>query len=121
MGPASYTINIYHGDSYYWTFTLWEDLTKTIPVDLTGCTAKAEIRSAPGGTQITSFVCTIIQPNQIKLTLSPTNSSLLPFTGGVWDLQITHANTDVTTVVAGFVKVVMDVTDTQPVPLGQTV
>jgi hypothetical protein len=90
---------------------MWQDSGKTVPADLTGVTGKAEIRSAPGGTLITSMVVTITTPNIAVVSLPATNSALLPKTGGTWDLQLTYTNSDVATVLVGPVTVTIDVTD----------
>jgi hypothetical protein len=109
--PGTYPIFVYRGDSYNWQFTLWQDTIKTQPVDLTGVTGKAEIRTAAAGTLITSMVVTITQPNILNVRLPATNSALLTKVGGFWDLQLTYTNSDVQTVVSGSVTVTMDVTD----------
>jgi len=110
MTPGSMPISIYRGDSYRWQFTLWQDPGKTTPADLTGVTAKAEIRTAPGGTLITSMDLTVVMPNIIQAVLPATKTSTLATSGGVWDLQLTYTNGDVQTVLLGGVTVTMDVT-----------
>lgn len=111
MTPGTYPIFVYRGDSYLWTFTLWQDTAGTQPVDLTGVTGKAEIRTAAAGTLITSMVVTVTQPNILNVRLPANNSALLTKVGGFWDLQLTYTNTDVQTVVSGSVTVTMDVTN----------
>lgn len=111
MTPGAYPIFVYRGDSMSWKFTLWQDANKTLPVDLTGVTGKAEIRSAAAGTLITSMVVTVTQPNIVNVKLPAINSQLLVKTGGFWDLQLTYTNADVQTIVSGSVTVTMDVTD----------
>lgn len=110
MTPGKYNLAIYRGDSYHWRFTLWEDIDRTDPVDLTGVTAKAEIRAASGGVVYTEIQCTVIQPNIIDGILSATASKLIPKTG-VWDLQLTYGTGDVKTPLAGAVTITPDVTD----------
>jgi hypothetical protein len=111
--PATYPLSLYRGDTYAWQFKLWQDDAKTQPVDLTGATAKAEVRYTTGGTEILAMTCTITPPNIINVSLPaavwvawPFNSSKRP----AWDLQVTQSGA-VTTYVAGPVSVVGDITD----------
>jgi hypothetical protein len=111
MTPGTLPLSIYHGDTYRWQFTLWQDPDKTIPADLTGVIPKAEIRSAPGGAVLTTIDLTVQMPNIILAILSTAKSQLLTVKGGTWDLQLTYPDGDVQTVLAGAVTVTMDVTD----------
>ena len=111
MTPGTLNISIYHGDSYRWQFTLWQDPAKTVPADLTAVIPKAEIRSAAGGTLITSLDLTVQMPNIILAVITTAKSQGLPKTGGTWDLQLTYPNGDVQTILLGSVSVTMDVTD----------
>lgn len=110
MKPARYDLALYRGDTYWWRFALWQDTAQTIPVDLTGVVAAAEIRERPGGTKITPLTATITAPNLIDVTLDATACGLLPVKGG-WDLQLTYPVGSVRTVVAGSVQVTADVTE----------
>jgi hypothetical protein len=112
MTPGALPLTLYRGDTYHWRFVLWADAAKTTPINLTNATPKAEIRTAAAGALITSMVLTVTLPNIIVATLPAAGSALLPATGGAWDLQLTYTTTgDVQTVLAGAVKVTMDVTD----------
>jgi hypothetical protein len=106
---------IYRGDSYHWRFTLWGDAAKLMPINLTNVTPKAELRSGPGGTLITTMTLTVELPNTIHADLPAASSALLTAAGGAWDLQLTYTNGDVQTVLAGAVAVTMDVTDSAAV------
>jgi hypothetical protein len=111
--PGTYPLSLYRGDTYAWQFKLWLDAGKTQPVDLTGATAKAEIRYTTGGTEILVMVCTITQPNIINVSLPATVWVAWPFKSSkrsAWDLQVTQSGA-VTTYVAGPVTVVGDITD----------
>jgi hypothetical protein len=112
--PGQYGLNIYRGDSYSWQFTFWIDVAQTVPLDLTNATAKAEIRTQPGGNLITTLDLNITLPNIILVTLTSPNSYMLTMAGGVWDLQLTYTDGSVLTVLAGYVSVTMDVTDSAP-------
>jgi hypothetical protein len=123
MMPGDFPLELYRGDSYHWVFTLWSDEAKTIPTDLTGMTAKAEIREATGGTNITALVCTIPSTaphNVVDAKLSAASCADLP-ASGVWDLQLTTTSSgEVATVLAGKVTVTPDVTDSAPGPFMMT-
>jgi hypothetical protein len=109
MTPGQYALSIYRGDTCRWQFRLWSDTAKTVPVDLTGVIAKAEIRDKPAGTVKGQLVCVVTTPNIIDASLDSEASQAL--TNGVWDLQLTYASGDVSTVLAGAVKCTSDVTD----------
>jgi len=107
---AEFDLDIYRGDSGHWRFTLWADINKTVPVDLTGATARSQIRDKPQGAHISDMVCAVTLPNVVDVTLASTVSHTLP-TKGAWDLQLTFPSGDVNTPVAGAVSVTPDVTD----------
>jgi len=109
--PGNYVLDIYRGDSYRWQFRLWEDVAKTIPVDLDNVIAEAEIRDKPSGTKVTAMVCTVTVPNIIDIHLDAVKSSALTIAKGVWDLQLTYENEDVATVLVGAVNITADVTE----------
>ena len=109
MIPGSYDLCLYRGDTGRWRFQLWQDEGKTTPVDLTGATALAQIRNAPGGTVLATPATTIIAPNLIDMVLSPADSQNLG-PAGVWDLEVTYASGDVATPIGGRVQVRQDVT-----------
>lgn len=113
MTPGSLPLALYRGDSYSWRFVLWADAGKTIPADLAGVVAKAEIRDKPAGSNLTALTCAIETPNAILVTLDATLSARLP-AKGVWDLQLTYPEGAVATVLAGAVTVAADVTDSSP-------
>jgi hypothetical protein len=110
--PGTYDLAPYRGDDYGWRFVLWQDTAKTQPVDLTGCTAKAEIRDKSNGTKIAALTSVVTMPNTITVTLTAAVSRTAP--NGKWDLQVTFP-TGVRTVVAGSVKFTEDITDSTPV------
>ena len=109
MTPGKYALAIYRGDSYHWQFKLWADTAKTVPVDLTGVTVKAEIRDKSGGAILGTLTCVVTMPNIIDASLAADDSALLK--SGVWDLQLTYTGGAVSTVLAGAVTVTADVTD----------
>lgn len=108
--PGNYPLKLYRGDTYRWQFKLWDDVEKTIPTDLSGVTPKAEIRDKPSGVVKATITTSITAPNIIEATLPAAACANLP-AKGAWDLQLTYANGDVSTVLAGTVDVTLDVTD----------
>lgn len=109
MRPGTYDLKLYHGDTYRYRFTCY---SSTGNADLTGVTAKAEIRAASGGAVLATPRCTVTQPNIIDMVIDTPMWATLR--GGVWDLQLTYASTtppSVVTIIAGTVTVTPDVTD----------
>ena len=117
MMPGGFALNIYRGDTHAWRFTLWQDVEKTLPVDLNGINVKAEIRDRPAGTVIQPIALTVTLPNFIDAKLTAAETSQLLATGS-WDLQLTDPVGWVSTVLAGAVKVIGDVTDSTGEPVG---
>lgn len=110
MRPVGTRLNIYRGDSYRWRFRLWMGRKGWRPYDLTGVTAKSEIRNRPRGTVLAALDCAVTLPNVIDVVLTAASSRRLPVKG-VWDLQLTFAGGDVLTLAGGDVSVKADVTD----------
>jgi hypothetical protein len=107
---------LYRGDSYQWQFNLWQDAGKTIPVDLTGATASAQIRESPNGTKISNLTCTTItlsgqtKPSAITMVLdTATSQAVVP--SGVWDIHILQGGWQ-TTICSGTVTTTDNVTHT---------
>lgn len=121
MKPGNMPMDIYRGDTSAWQFKLFEDESKQTPSDLTGVTAKAQIRDRSGGSKITDLTCEITLPNVILVTLSAEDSKALEITRGGWDLQLTYPDARVITIVAGGVTVTPDITDSGAVPVGQSI
>jgi hypothetical protein len=111
MQPATLPLDFYRGDSQRLQVRLWQG--PGVPYDLTGVTAKSEIRDRPAGPCITEMACVITLPNIIDVYLAATDSHKLP-PKGAWDLQLTYASGDVKTPLAGPVTVTTDVTDSTP-------
>jgi hypothetical protein len=121
--PASQDITIYQGDT-------WDDLFFRVRnrvynsstgeyeagsyVDLTGYTAKAEIRPTPGGNLIVAMTVTLSNqsttPGGVLLSLTPTQTAGLPTSGGVYDVQLTSGAGVKRTYLAGKVTVIPEVT-----------
>ena len=85
------------------------------PVDLTGATARMQIRDKPGGTlqlelSTTNGGLAITGPGTIERTLSATDSAGITWLGGVYDLEVTYADGTVHRYFEGPVTVSLEVT-----------
>jgi hypothetical protein len=109
MTPGQYQLRLYRGDTYHWSVHAWTDEAKTVPADLTGATATAQIRDQPGGRVIVPLTCAVTLPNIVDVQLDATTSNQLP-TQGSWDLQLAYTSGAVSTILAGGVYVVADIT-----------
>jgi hypothetical protein len=114
MLPGQHSLTIYRGDTNRWKFLLWADVEKTEPVDLSGVVVDAEIRDKSGGCKIATIECEIETPNIINALLTADASNSLPRSNAAWDLQLTYPNDDVSTVLAGRVTVIPDITGSSP-------
>jgi len=114
MTVARVPLVIYQGDTYAWDFALWEDRAASIPIDLTGATAKAEIRLRSGSPVIVDLPISITLPNEIVATLSRTDSLKLVQPNARWDMQLTLPDQTVTTIMAGPVTVTRSITESAP-------
>ena len=85
--PAKYDIEIFQGSYLKRTF-LYK--VSGVPLDLTGYTARAQIRSSPSTTMIKQFTVTIPVPTsgQIVLELLATETAALTFVSAKWDLEL---------------------------------
>lgn len=109
---TKYDLTPYRGDTLSRGFDFWGDKEQTIPADLTGVTAAAEIRSMSNGTQVFPFVCTVSPAgfdNRIVIYMDGETTGRL-VNHGYWDLQLTYPDGQVWTAVAGGVKVIDDIT-----------
>lgn len=118
MMPGPFSLTIYRGDTHAWRFTLWQDVAQSAPLDLTGIAVKAEIRDRPAGTPVFAIPLIVTLPNIIDAKLDATETAQLP-SSGRWDLQLTDASGWVSTVLAGAVKVVGDITDSTGEPVAR--
>jgi len=115
MIPANLDITIYRGDDFSLIFRMRDSVTNSY-VDLTGRTARGQIRATPTSeTIIASFTCTVLNqtttPGGVLVTLSPALSAALPLDGGVWDVEVANADRSwVRTPLAGAVTVLAEVT-----------
>lgn len=107
--PSNVDLSIWKGDAQEYLIKLEStntDGTKS-PIDLTGCTAQAVIRQDFSATTTYPFTCTVTNATggEVKVYLSSADSKNIPAGDYVWNFQITAANGDVRTYLAGDVKV----------------
>ena len=116
MRPGNYPLSLYRGDTYVWQFVCYA--SEGVAANLSGATAKAEIRDRPGGQLLTAMTCVITQPNIITVTLKTINWAPITTKTAAWDLQLTYAdaNATVVTILYGAVTITADVTDTVALP-----
>ncbi len=108
--PATQNLTIVRGD----TDTIIVNLTSdgSTPINITGRTYRAQIRTEKdSGTIAASFTCTVTNAalGQVTCVLSAVSSSGLTPGINYWDFEETNAGV-VTTILAGTVNVLADVT-----------
>jgi hypothetical protein len=110
MSPANLPLTIRIGDTETVSVAI-KDSTGA-PVNITGRTYAAQIRTTTdAATALATFSCSIVSgaAGTLTATLSASTTAALTAGLGVWDLQETNGTT-VTTLLAGSVTIVQDVT-----------
>lgn len=108
--PADQDLTITRGDTETLVVTITSD--GSTPINITGRTYRAQIRSSQDSTTIkASFTCTVSNgaAGQVTCTLSAADSATLPVGIAFWDLEETASGV-VSTILAGNVTVIADVT-----------
>lgn len=108
IGNVPLTVRI--GDTETVTLTIKNSAGN--PVNITGRTYTAQIRSKPdSSTVLATFTCTITNAagGVVTATLSATTTAALTAQKAVWDLQEINGSV-VTTLIGGTVTIVKDVT-----------
>lgn len=113
--PAKLKLTIYQGATFRKRLT-WLDPSKA-PIDLTGCTARmqvrAEIESADALLELTTENGGIAidgPAGLLTLHIAPVATAAIAWQSGVWDLEVAHPNGDVTRLVQGSINVMPEVT-----------
>ena len=114
--PAKLKLKIIQGATFRKAL-VWLAPDKTTPIDLTGCTARMQVRSEIESTTVlleltTENGCIVIDGPAGKLTLhlSPAATAAIAWESGVWDLEVVHPSGDVTRLVQGSISVSREVT-----------
>lgn len=109
--PAEQDLILTRGDTETLVVTITSDDAGT-PINITGRTYRAQIRSAQDSTTIkASFTCTVTAgaSGQVTCVLSAADCATLPSGQYFWDLE-ENASGVVTTILSGNVTVTADVT-----------
>lgn len=121
--PVNRNITIYKGDTFTLDFRLRARTSQGDPgvyIDLTGATARAQIRPAEDGSLSTEFTCatadqtTTDGKGRVQISLTPAQTSALPDSGGVWDVQVEFPDGTVRTYLKGTVSITKEVTRVAP-------
>jgi hypothetical protein len=109
--PDNLDLVIWQGDTQEYYINLTDDATPAVPIDLTGCTAQAVIRSSFTSPTSYDFTCTITDAvgGVIKLYMTAANCALIPAGDYVWNFQITLSTGEIRTYLAGDVLVYAEV------------
>lgn len=113
--PAPLKLTIYQGATFRKRL-IWTDAAN-VPIDLTGCTARMQVRSEVESPTVLLSLTTLnggitITPltGTIDLFIRDVDTAAIKWESGVWDLEIVHPNTDVTRLMQGSVSVSPEVT-----------
>jgi hypothetical protein len=117
MQPAHIDLTIYKGSTYS-KILQWKTGESATPVNLTGCTARMQIRKNVNDSTILDSLTTenskleIFEPlnGKFKIKISSGTSSAYPFTSAVYDLEIIFTDGSVTRVIEGCVSAIPEVT-----------
>ena len=103
--PAMMPLDLYRGDDYTMQVRLWSDSAHSIPIDLDGVSARAEIRQ---GETVMVLDVTIALPNLIDIVLDSDDWTLAPGSAH-WDLQLQFVDGMKYTMLAGAVSIGGDI------------
>lgn len=112
MAAGKYNMLIQQGVTYNQTITL-KDKQSGLPLNLTGCTAAAEIRatyidSVPAAT-FTTYIG-LGTDGKIQLSLTPAQTSAITIERGVYDLELTYPGGVKDRIIQGNVVISKEVT-----------
>ena len=116
MAAAKLKLTIEQGATFRKTLT-WKAGTPSVPVDLTGCTARMQIRASIPATAVLADLTTENGgitlggvAGTIELFIAPTETALITWTAAVYDLEIVFSPTDVRRLLYGPVTMSPEVT-----------
>lgn len=97
MQPADLDLTIYKGSTYSKLFQ-WKTGSPETPVDLTGCTARMQIRKRVNDTETLDILTTEngkltiynAAEGRFRIDISAAESAAYQFTSGVYDLEIVY-------------------------------
>jgi hypothetical protein len=117
MQPAHIDLDVYKGSTFV-KIIQWKTGTPSLAVNLTGCTARMQIRKAVNDTTVLDTLTTengkieIHEPlnGKFKILIPASVSSAYTFTSAVYDLEIVFSGGTVTRVIEGCLTAAPEVT-----------
>jgi len=106
--PLAVDLVLYRGDDFYLDVAVTDDAGQ--PFTLAGYTPAAQVRQTTDAAEIVATFVATVSTNVVHLHL--TAAVAVGLTDGVWDVQVTSAAGEVTTLAFGAVRVTHDVTRT---------
>lgn len=117
MQPAHIDLDVYKGSTFV-KIIQWKTGTTPVAVNLTGCTARMQIRKSVNDATILDTLTTenakivIHEPlnGKFKIVIPATTSTAYTFTSSVYDLEIVFTDGTVTRVIEGCLTASPEVT-----------
>lgn len=117
MQPANLDLTIYKGSTFVKSIQ-WKTGDPAVAVDLTGCTARMQVRKNPCDSAILESLTTengkivITEPlnGKLEIRISAQTSSAYTFISGVYDLELVFPNGIVIRIIEGGFTAVPEVT-----------
>lgn len=116
MAAFKLSIIILQGETFSKVVT-WKAGTPAVPVDLTGCTARMQVRAAVDAADVLLELTTengriLIGglAGTVTLRLTAAETAAITWPRGVYDLEVVHADASVRRLVAGSIKLSPEVT-----------
>jgi hypothetical protein len=110
MSVSKANLDVVQGDDYVATVSVTN--ADGSPADISGYTAKAQIRQdvADEARRVDVEITTAVASPNVTLTIPHATTQTLTAASYVWDLQLTSAGGQITTILAGTVIVTREVT-----------
>lgn len=117
MQPAHIDLDVYKGSTFVKVIQ-WKTGTPPVAVNLTGCTARMQLRKAVNDTTVLDTLTTengkivIYEPvnGKFKIVIPAVTSTAYTFTSAVYDLEIVFTDGTVTRVIEGCLTAAPEVT-----------
>lgn len=118
MSAAKLTLPAIEQGATYRHVLYWKEPDQTTPINITGCSAKMQVRSAITSAIViielstTNGRITITGPEgKIELYIADEDTTLLePIIGALYDLEIYHPNGETTRLIQGKISISAEVT-----------
>jgi hypothetical protein len=116
MAAFKLPITILQGETFAFPM-VWKAGDPALPVDVTGCSARMQVRSVVGSADVLLELTTANgrielgdTDGAITLNLSAEETAALAWRNGVYDLEVVHADSRVRRLLEGSIKVKPEVT-----------